>query len=236
MNRVWRKFSWTLAFLCVACSARNSHLKTAADLSRMPAPDREYRLQVGDEIEVKFFMSPELNQEVIVRPDGRISLQLLDDVAALNLTPMELDKIVTQGYRSELRDPEITIIVKRLAAKVYVGGEVRQPKMIPHHGSLTVLQAVFEAGGFTEIAELSSGILLRKVGHDTGFAAKLDLKKAIEAQAEDVALLPSDIIFIPKTTIAEVNLFVDQYIRKVIPVPFSYFSPPFVVGAGGGGF
>jgi protein involved in polysaccharide export with SLBB domain len=187
----------------------------------MSGPNREYRLQVGDEIQLKFYLSPELDQDAIVRPDGRISLQLLDDVAAVGLTPKELDKIVTEGYRTELRNPEITVIVKKMAAKVYVGGEVRQPRFVTHSGSLTVLQAVFEAGGFTDTAEPSSVILLRRLNDDKGIAAKLDLKKVISAEAEDIALMPFDTIFIPKSTIAEVNLFVEQYITKLIPIPFS---------------
>ena len=210
-----------MPFLTVSCSARDTAFKTPVDLSLMSRPNQEYRLGVGDEIELKFFLSPELNQDVIVRPDGRISLQLLDDVGAVGLTPMELDRIVTEGYRTELRDPEITVIVKRLAAKVYVGGEVRQPRFVAHTGSLTVLQAVFEAGGFADTAEPSSVILLRRLNGDKGMAAKLDLKKVMSAEAEDIALMPSDTIFIPKSTIAEVNLFVEQYITKLIPIPFS---------------
>jgi protein involved in polysaccharide export with SLBB domain len=210
-----------MAFLSVSCSAPNTALKTSADLSLISRPNQEYRLRVGDEIEVKFFMSPELNQDVTVRPDGRISLQLLDDVAAVGLTPVELDRIVTEGYRTELRDPQITVILKRLAAKVYVGGEVRQPRFVAHTGSLTALQAVFEAGGFADTAEPSSVILLRRLNGDKGMAAKLDLKKVMSAEAEDIALMPSDTIFIPRSTIAEVNLFVEQYITKLIPVPFS---------------
>ena len=222
MNRIWRFFLLVFtAFLTASCSAPSTAFKTSADLALMSGSNREYRLQVGDEIQLKFYLSPELDQEVIVRPDGRISLQLLDDVAAVGLTPMELDRIVTEGYRTELRNPEITVIVKRLAAKVYVGGEVRQPRFVAHTGSLTVLQAVFEAGGFTDTAEPSSVILLRRLNDDKGFAAKLDLKKVMSAEAEDIALMPSDIIFIPKSTIAEVNLFVEQYITKLIPIPFS---------------
>ena len=222
MNRIWRFFSLVfMAFLSVSCSAQNTAFKTSADLSLMSGSNREYRLQVGDEIQLKFYLSPELNQDVIVRPDGRISLQLLDDVAAVGLTPMELDRIVTEGYRTELRNPEITVIVKRLAAKVYVGGEVRQPRFVAHDGSLTALQAVFEAGGFADTAEPSSVILLRRLNGDKGMAAKLDLKKVMNAEAEDIALMPSDTIFIPKSTIAEVNLFVEQYITKLVPIPFT---------------
>ena len=222
MNRVSRDFSLVLiAFLSVSCSAQNTAFKTPADLSQMSRPNQEYRLRVGDEIELKFFLSPEFNQDVIVRPDGRISLQLLDDVAAVGLTPMELDRLVTERYRTELRDPQITVILKKLASKVYVGGEVRQPRFVAHDGSLTALQAVFEAGGFADTAEPSSVILLRRLNGDKGMAAKLDLKKVMNAEAEDIALMPADTIFIPKSTIAEVNLFVEQYITKMIPIPFS---------------
>src|SRR3990170_6794122 len=222
MNRIRRVFLLVfMAFLTASCSARNTPFKTSADLSLMSGSNRDYRLQVGDEIQLKFYLSPELDQDAIVRPDGRISLQLLDDVAAVGLTPKELDKIVTEGYRTELRNPEITVIVKKMAAKVYVGGEVRQPRFVAHSGSLTVLQAVFEAGGFTDTAEPPRVLLLRRVNDDKGIAAKLDLKKVISAEAEDIALMPFDTIFIPKSTIAEVNLFVEQYITKLIPIPFS---------------
>ncbi|MBI4524232.1 MAG: polysaccharide biosynthesis/export family protein [Deltaproteobacteria bacterium] len=222
-----------MAVLCSACSANNDGLRTQADLTREVRSVEDYRLQIGDEIEVKFFLSPELNQEVVVRPDGKISLQLLDDVAAAGLSPMELDAIITEKYRKSLREPEVSVIVKKLAAKVYVGGEVRQPRFVAHSGSLTALQAVFEAGGFTDTAEPASSIVLRRISRDKGIAAKVDLKKALYAQVEDVALLPSDIVFVPKSTIAEINQFVEQYIRKVIPVPFSVVAPPAIVGAGG---
>ena len=220
MNSLFRNFF--LVLMCVeGLSCSTNQLKTQADLASATGPNQEYRLQVGDEIQLKFFLSPELDQDVMVRPDGRISLSLLDDVAAVGLTPMELDRIVTEGYRTELRDPKITVIVKRLAAKVYVGGEVRQPRFVAHSGSLTVLQAIFEAGGFADTAEPSSVILLRRLNGDKGIAAKLDLKKVMNAEAEDIALIPSDTIFIPKSTIAEVNLFVEQYITKLIPIPFN---------------
>jgi polysaccharide biosynthesis/export protein len=228
MNRSCRDFLLVLtAFLSVSCSARKSEFTTAADLSLMSRTDPEYRLQVGDEIEVKFFMSPELNQEVIVRPDGRVSLQVLDDVSAVGLTPNELDRVITERYRTELRDPQITVVVKRMAAKVYVGGEVRQPRFVAHTGSLTALQAVFEAGGFTDTAEPSSVVLLRRLSQEKSVAAKIDLKKIINAEAQDLALTPSDIIFIPKSTIAELNLFVEQYITKMIPVPISIPVPTY---------
>jgi protein involved in polysaccharide export with SLBB domain len=228
MNR-WRRIFFVVmaSFLVVSCSARNSEFKTSADLSQPTGFNREYRLQAGDEIEVKFFMSPELNQEVIVRPDGKISLQLLDDVAAVGLTPDELARAITEGYRTELREPRITVVVKRLAAKVYVGGEVRQPRFVPLTGSMTMLQAIFEAGGFTDTAEPSSVILLRRLNQEKGIAAKIDLKKVISAEAEDLALTPSDVIYIPKSTIAEVNLFVEQYITKLIPVPISVPVPTY---------
>src|SRR3989337_3989262 len=121
----------------------------------MSGSNRDYRLQVGDEIQLKFYLSPELDQDAIVRPDGRISLQLLDDVAAVGLTPKQLEKIVTDGYRTELRNPEITVIVKKMAAKVYVGGEVRQPRFVAHSGSLTSLQDAFVDRGVTAKPEAS---------------------------------------------------------------------------------
>lgn len=183
--------------------------------------DGEYRLAVGDEIEVKFFFNPEFNEKVKIREDGKISLQLLDEIQAAGLTPAELDRIITERYGIVLRQPEATVIVRETAAKkVFVGGEVQKPGPISYQRSLTALQAIVEAGGFAETAQPSSVIVIRTYGENKPIAAKIDLQKAIvQDPQKDILLLPSDIIFVPKSSIASVDKFVDQYIRKIIPIP-----------------
>jgi len=91
-----------------------------------------YIIQAGDQLDIKFFYNPELNDSVTVRPDGKISLQLVDEVQAAGQTPAQLDDFLTEKYAKELRKPVITVIVKSFASqRVYVGGEVNRQVLWP---------------------------------------------------------------------------------------------------------
>ena len=78
--------------------------------------EQEYRIQVGDQLDIKFFYNPELNEQVTVRPDGRISLQLVHEIMVAGLTPSELTDLLTKKYAPELKKPEITVIVRSFGA------------------------------------------------------------------------------------------------------------------------
>ncbi len=193
------------------------------------AHEEEYLLQLGDVIEIKFFYNSELNERVTVRPDGRISLQLIDEVKVAGLTASQLATTLKMKYSRTLRNPELSVIVREFAGlKVYVGGEVNVPGVIPLSGHLTALQAIFHAGGFKNTAELQSIIILRNQEMQKPLFITLNLKEdlADHVQQNDMLLKPYDIVFVPKTTIAKLNQFVDQYIEKLIPISktfgFSY--------------
>jgi len=74
------------------------------------APAKEYRIQPGDQLDIKLFYNPELNEQLTVRPDGRITLQLVNDVLAAGLTPAELTAVLTKAYATELRNPKVAVI------------------------------------------------------------------------------------------------------------------------------
>jgi len=207
----------------------------APDEGPSDARQSEYKLQVEDVIEVKFFYTPELNDRVIIRPDGKISLNLLDDVYVAGMTPSELDEYLTEKYSRFLKDPELTVFVKKFAShRIYVGGEVNIPGMIPLKVNLTTLQAIFQAGGFRNTAESSNIILLRNSGGGHPEVIIVDLKADLSRKtsngetqrANDIFLQPYDVVFVPKTRIAKVNQFVEQYIKKALPISlnmgFSY--------------
>jgi protein involved in polysaccharide export with SLBB domain len=107
--------------------------------------------------------------------------------------------------------------------KLYVGGEVAMPGVIPLKGRLTVLQAILSAGGFKETAHEGNVIVISRGPNDTSVARNVDLRDVITGKVagEDVFAKPFDVIYVPKTLIAEVDKFVDQYIRKAIPVDLS---------------
>ena len=93
--------------------------------------DTEYQIQVGDELEIKSFYNPELNEKVIVRPDGRISVQLANDIPAAGQTPAALAKTLSDKYAAQFKQPEVSIILRSFAGqRVYVGGKVKRAQIV----------------------------------------------------------------------------------------------------------
>jgi protein involved in polysaccharide export with SLBB domain len=177
----------------------------------------EYRIQPGDELDIKFFYNPELNEIIVVRPDGKISLQLLDDVHAAGLTPSQLEASLTRKYSKELRKPVVTVIVRTFAGqRVYVGGEVYRPGLVQLTAGMTALQAVLVAGGFMPTAKPDEVIVITKGPDNEPVPIRADLKKAIQAEDADVVLNSYDIVYVPKTRIAQANKFVNQYVEQLL--------------------
>jgi protein involved in polysaccharide export with SLBB domain len=193
-----------------------------------PRPAAEpYVMAVGDELAIKFYTNPELNEDVKIRPDGMISLQLLDDVVAAGRSPSDLDAELTKRYTGELADPQITVMVKRAAGhRWYIGGEVEDQGVKPLMGGLTLYQGIQRAGGFKTTAHRKQVILIRRGpdGLPTGIAVDVRPIQRGEQPEVDLPLRPLDVVFVPRSKIANVNLFVQQYIRDTLPV--SYFPIP----------
>ena len=186
----------------------------------------EYRLQPGDELDIRFYYNPELNNSVIVRPDGRISLPLADEVEAAGMTPAALSQKLRAAYAQSLRRPDVTVIVRSFnAQKVFVGGEVAAPGVIQVFGPLTVMQSVMQAGGFKETARINEVLVIRRdptAPASNPIVIPVDIAAVADGTktGEDIALMPYDIVYVPKSPIANVNKFIDQYIRQNIPVGF----------------
>lgn len=185
-------------------------------------PERNYYLQPGDQIDVKFFYDPELNETVTIRPDGKISLQLVEEIEATGLTPAELDKIITERYGEELERPEVAVIVRTFGGqKVYVGGEVKSPRTLTLTGDLTVMQSIIDAGGLTKSAKKTDIVVIRRGSDYKPVPYKINLEKLLAGQEKDIRLQPFDIVYVPKSTISNVNEWIDKYIRLMIPIPIS---------------
>jgi protein involved in polysaccharide export with SLBB domain len=190
--------------------------KLIAAASQRP---KEYLIQPNDELDIKFFYNPELNETVKVRPDGKISLQLVDEIQAAGFTPSQLDRLLTTMYARDLKQPEIAVIVKSFAGqRVYVGGEVNRQGLIELTGGMTALQAVINAGGLRETAKPDAAILIRKGPSNEPVPMRIDLEKVIyeEGSGVDIQLQPYDILYVPKTWIANANKWVEQYISNLL--------------------
>ncbi len=188
-----------------------------------------YRIQPGDQLDIAFYLNSEFNDEVAVRPDGKITLRLVGSVQAAGLTPDQLAQELDKDYSSELRDPGASVHVKSMPSReVYVEGRVAKPGAFPLEPGMTALQAISDAGGFADDASDSSVILIRRDMCGAPHGTKLNLDAAVnkDGSDEDVALLPRDMIVVPRSGIGNVDLFVQQYIRNLIPVQ-PYFPIPF---------
>lgn len=204
--------------LLFACASNQAMQNAPPSLPGPPAPTA-YVIQPGDRLDVKFFYNSELNESVTVRPDGKISLQLVDEVQASGLTPAELDDILTQKYSHELKKPAITVIMRSFVGqRVYVGGEVNKQGIIDLTTGMTALQAVIDAGGFKETALPEGAIIIRKGPDSRPVPMRVDLKKALyeNTPESETRLKPFDIVYVPKSAIAKANKFVNQYIEKLL--------------------
>ncbi len=218
-----------LLILLPACATvRNpAPLATAPAGSASPQP---YRIQAGDLLDIKFFYNPELNEQVTVRPDGRIALQLVREIDAAGKTPAQLTDILTAKYAPQIKNPDITVLVRSFSTlKVYVDGEVNKAGLIPLAEPMTVLQAISQAGGFKDTAKREEVILIRRGPDNKRITITMDMDNAIDGsdQTQDLLLMPYDIVYVPKSSIANVNVWIDQYIRKNLPITPSIGIFPF---------
>jgi polysaccharide biosynthesis/export protein len=193
-----------------------------------------YRVQVGDQLALRLFLTPELNEDVTVRPDGRVTTQLAEAVPAAGRTPEEVAVALRGAYAGELRDPRLTVEVKSYAPmRVYVAGEVASPGEVSTSGpALSLLQAVSRAGG-VRISGDPGRVLIVRRGADNRpalYATRYGDALSGRDPAADVVLQAYDVVVVPKTGAAEVYAWVNQHIQQFVPVSwgFSYNVNPFV--------
>jgi len=185
---------------------------------------QEYLIQPGDQLDIKFFYNPELNEQITVRPDGRIALQLAGEIKTAGLTPAQLTAQLTKTYSAELNNPKITVIVRTFSSqRVYVDGEVNKPGLVVLTAPTTALQSIAQAGGLKDTARSNEVILIRRGADNRFMSTMLNLDKAIDGTdaAQNVPLVPYDVVYVPKSHIANADVWVDQYIRRMIPVAFA---------------
>ncbi len=225
-------FVLSVLLLCIAACAPNTvvnptPLAKFEESARM-APQAEYLIGVGDTLDIKFLYNPELNELAVpVRPDGRISLQLANDVHAANLTPNQLRKVLAEKYAAEINKPEVAVIVRRFTShKLFVDGEVLFPGMVTIEGPTSLVHAISLARGFRESARLSNVIVIRKDAAGKAMSTNIDYRRIIDGSdlSQNITLMPYDIVYVPKSVIANVNKFVAEYINSAIPSRFPQFS------------
>jgi polysaccharide export outer membrane protein len=211
------------AALCGGCGSGGGWQKgMPADRAVSTPPalsvDREYVLAVGDKISLNVLFYKDFDAEAIVRPDGRITLPLVGDIQAAGFTPSALDSIVTERFSEIIVDPNVSIVVKEYSEQlVYVLGEVERPGSYPVERGMTLVGAISSAGGATNIARLTDVVLVRRETPQLAWGTKLDVERFFQHGdfGADPYLKAYDIVYVPRTKIGNVSVFLDTLFRPL---------------------
>ncbi|HXJ47111.1 MAG TPA: polysaccharide biosynthesis/export family protein [Candidatus Dormibacteraeota bacterium] len=170
-----------------------------ATSSPVAANDPDYKIGPQDVLTINVWKEPDVSREVPVRPDGKISLPLLNDVEAAGLTPMQLANSLTESLKKFISGPQVTVIVKEInSRRVYVIGEVVRAGTFPLLPKMTVLQIVSSCGGFTQFANPKKIYVLRtKDGKQTKIP--FNYKEVVSGKnpEQNIELHPGDTIVVP---------------------------------------
>lgn len=184
------------------------------------AMDQAYHIGAGDELSVSYPYNPELNLIGPVGPDGRFMVPLAGNLPVGGLT---LDQVAAQISRA-LRDGGIVadarpvVSIRTYGAVVYVGGEVRLPGAVKLTQSIDPLQAVISAGGMLETARTHKIVILHRLPDGRIDRQVADLRAyAHRGEATGIVLQPQDIVFVPRSSIAEADLWISQHVDKLLP-------------------
>lgn len=182
---------------------------------------------IGDQIQIDLPFYEDEDATVTVAPDGNIYIGLIGGVPAAGRSPAELEAELEARYAKFLRFPEVGVVPAAFTSRqVYVGGEVASPGAYPLTGPTGVLEAVFQAGGFRTSAHLENVVLIRRGPNDLPMLRYMNLRVFANdgTPTENTLLRPFDIIWVPRSPIAKLNLFIEQYIEGVVPFNhnFSY--------------
>ncbi len=159
----------------------------------------DYVIGVEDVLYISVWKNPDLSREVPVRPDGKITLPLIDDVDAVGLTPLQLKEELTKRWKSFITAPEVSVIVTQVnSLKVYMVGEIAKPGILVLKGKTRLLQAISLAGGFTNFADRSKIIVLRATGNNEK-RMEFNYKKIVSGSRpeDNIVLLPGDTVIVP---------------------------------------
>ncbi|MFG1401680.1 polysaccharide biosynthesis/export family protein [Xanthobacter sediminis] len=185
-----------------------------------------YRVGPGDRLKLKYFITRDMDEELTVSPDGTIAPRAIGQIRVEGSTLTGVEEYVRKASRKELVDQKVVVSLEAAAGpRVYVGGMVKQPGMIKVESSgISVLQGVVMAGGFTEEARTGQVALIRRGPDNLPMLRLIDVREMIETGFSDgdVPLQSGDIIFVPRSSIAEVNLWIDQFINRVVPFQRSF--------------
>jgi protein involved in polysaccharide export with SLBB domain len=198
---------------------------------------KDYRIEPGDTVRVGVYrgaqLPPEYQQQITVQPDGKIMLVNLPmPLMAAGLTTAELQSRIKEAYspifKTEPNDSggRFEVFVQFLTSQrtawlpdqIFVTGEVFKSATISYRRGITVMQAISQVGGWKTSANECRTVILRQAPEGVTTSTEVDLLAVVEHDANDIELFPGDVVFVPLSVIARINIWVDYYIRGLLPI------------------
>ncbi len=197
-----------IALTASACSSSggyNNRVVNISDLSDRPQQIVEdYRIGIGDSLQIIVWKNLDLGVTVPVRPDGKISAPLVGDIIVAGRTPEQVANIITRRLAKYVRNPNVTVIMTGLDSTAYISrvrvtGAVEQSSSLQHSQGMTILDAVLAAGGPNEFADTENTKLFRRIDDETA-VIQINLESIlVEGNlADNIQLMPGDTITIPE--------------------------------------
>ncbi len=186
--------------------------------------DPTYVAFPGDEVDVIVPSAPELSRTLIIAPDGRLYPAAIDPVLAADKSIPQIQVEVQNAYARILRDPGVNVTPRTFASNIiFVGGQVNEPGQFQLTGQIGLIEAIFLAGGHQDTARLHEVVHIRRRPGGAAMLRLVNVDAAVNGQGafpDNLPLRRGDIVFVPRSYIAEVNLFIQQYIRDALPIAF----------------
>lgn len=185
--------------------------------SQMPP----YRLGPGDKLKIKYFLTREMDEELVVAPDGTIAPRAVGQLKVEGLTLAGTQEVVRRASKVELADQKVVISLEEaVSAKVYIGGMVEKPGPYSLSDMRNgTLQSILTAGGFTDEARTGQVAIIRRGPDNLPMLRLINVQDIIQTgfTLDDVQLAAGDIIYVPRSSVSELNVWIDQFINKVVP-------------------
>lgn len=201
-----RSLTSTVGAILIALALGACSSKPEVPAGQMEAPETPplYEIGAGDSLTIFVWRNAELTTSVTVRPDGRISVPLIEDLYVEGKNPSDLAREIETELAIYIQDPLVTVIVGGFVGtfpqQVRIVGEASQPQAIPYRANMTVLDVIIQTGGLTEFADGNNTTLVRiQDGESKEFRVRLDDLLDDGDISANVALLPGDILIVPET-------------------------------------
>ena len=185
-----------------ACESLDT-LPTAKAVSESEAVKTDYRIGSDDNLQIFVWRNPELSTSIPVRPDGKITIPLIDDLPVAGKTPTELARDIEKALAVYIQDPIVSVIVRDFVGpfqdRVRIVGEASRPQALPYRSTMTLLDAMIAVGGMTDFADGNRAIISRRVnGGAKQYRVLLDDLLRNGDMSANVRIQPGDIIIIPE--------------------------------------